>query len=509
MQVSVEQLQGSQVRLAIEAASDDVDTAFDKAYKEISRTIPVPGFRPGKAPRQWIAQVIGREVVGERARELLVEDTLKQAIEGQSLDILGEPRFDLPEEVPAEGAEFSYSATVVVKPTFELPEYHGIPVEREVRAATDELVDEEIESLRAKQARFVPVTDRPAQEGDFVDIEYFQYPAGQLAPANARRMPMVLCLGQDWFSPSIDEDVAGMSPGDVKVVTRESAGQTMNFDVLVRNVQQRILPEVNEEFAMRTTGFESVEELRDDIRTRIQGQFETLTRESALNRIMARLAKESRFDLPDVLIRAAVRRRLIAWVSALRDDNPEMAHYLASSDSALEAAGERFRPSARVAVRRALLLDAIAKQEGITADEAEVAAKIAELAEQTGTSPDVARRQLEAQGGLSDIEEEVRSAKAQELLWSAAAVTEVEALSEAELAILDEIEQMEAHDDELARAAAAAAAKAEQEAAEAEQEAAAQAEADAEGPAEAEPAAVPQEESARAEAAPGAETPEE
>ncbi|HQK95032.1 MAG TPA: trigger factor [Armatimonadota bacterium] len=501
MQVSVEQLQGSQVRLAIEAATDDVGSAFDKAYREISRTVPVPGFRPGKAPRQWIAQVIGREVVGERARELLVEETLKQAIEGQSLDILGEPRLDLPEEVPAEGAEFSYSATVVVKPTFELPQYRGIPVEREVKAATDELVDEEIESLRAKHARIVPVTDRPAQEGDLVDIEYFVYPADQLAPVSPRRMPMVLCLGQNWFSPSLDDDVVGMSLGDAKVITRTSGGQMMNYDIRIRNIQQRILPEVNEEFAMRTTGFESVEELREDIRTRIQSQFEALTRESAINRILARLAKECRFDLPDILIRAAVRRRLIAWVSALRNDNPEMAHYLASSDAALEAAGERFRPSARAAVRRALLLDAIAKAEGITVDEAEIAAKVAELAERTGTSPDVARRQLEAQGGLADIEEEIRNAKAEELLWSAAVVTEVEKLSDAELAILDEVEELEAREDEQARAAEAEAAQAQQEAAEA---AGAEAEAGTESPASPEPEASP-EEASETEATPGTE----
>jgi trigger factor len=453
MEVSVENLEGSRACLEVEADEKAVAAAFDKSFKEISRTVPMPGFRKGKAPREWIARVVGEEVVCEQARDFLVEETFTKAVEEQELTVLGEADFDYPEEDMKDGEKFTYKATFVIKPKFDLPEYKGLEVERETRSATDELVDEEIEGLKMRHSKIVPVGDRPIQEGDFVDLDYYVYAQGDAAPAERERRPMALHIGENWFSPSLDDEVVGLSKGDTKVIARRfsddhpeqaMAGRRLFFDVVVKQVKERQVPDIDDEFAMRVTGDESIDEMRETIKDRIQDRLDDLTQQSVDDRLMARLVIECEFEVPPPLIDVGVHRRMATWLDVMREQGVDPAARLAASGRTVQDLESGFRPDARSGARRALIIDAIAEAEGITADEEEVTQEVIKIAAEAGTAPEVVRRQLEENNALGEIEDRIRTKTVMERLREWSEIVEVEELSGEEQQILERAEEIDA-----------------------------------------------------------------
>ena len=265
---------GSKVVLEIEVPSDEVDRHFATAYRHVAERTKVPGFRPGKAPRQVIDRFVGRNSVLAEAMDHLVSDSYDRALDQTTIIPIDQPQVDIDPASLAEGQSITFTATVPVRPDVELGSYTGYPFELETPDVTDEQVEQVIGELREQQATLRPIDGRPAQKGDLASVKFVGTIDGEpFEGGSADRMP--LAIGDDRMIPGWEDHLVGMEigtttgfditfPDDYRV--EELQGKEAHFEVELLDMREKLLPEVNDDFAKSVADVESVEELRGEIR---------------------------------------------------------------------------------------------------------------------------------------------------------------------------------------------------------------------------------------------------
>ncbi|MCG8590274.1 MAG: trigger factor [Proteobacteria bacterium] len=427
--LSVTTTEESPVLRKLEAEVDvrRVRKAFDKAYRELGRSVRVKGFRPGKAPRAVLEKLYGASMVEEIERTL-VSESLPEAVEQSGIEPVAEPSIDA--AAPSSDEAFRYTAEIQVKPAIELPELGGLPAMRPVVLVDDTAVDDELEGLRQRRAPMVDDEEgATAAEGHHVSLDYAGRIDGELFEGGSAENAIVE-IGSGRFIPGFEEQLVGATAGEERQLTvafpddypaEDLAGKEAVFDVKVHALQRRQVPDLDDAFAkeLGLEGVETLEELREKIRTDLTERQENAAKEALHRSVMDSLIERAEFEVPPGLIDRRLQQRLEMAHQQLGQMLPheELHQRLAQWQ-------EEWRPDAERDVREALLLEAVAREKEFDASDEEVDAKIEDLAREQGMAVPRLRKAYEERGMIDSLRQRLAEEKALEFLAAEAKVEE-------------------------------------------------------------------------------------
>ncbi len=375
---------GSRMRLEIEVPADEVDRHFATAYRHLAARTRVPGFRPGKAPRNVIERYVGRAEVLAEAVEHIVAEGYDAAIDQTDLIPIDQPEVEIDTATVREGEAVQFAAVVAVRPTVELGAYTDYPFALEVPPVTDEDVTTVIDELLGQQATLRPVDGRPARKGDLVAVSFQGTIDGEpFDGGTADRLPLV--LGEDRMIPGWEDHVVGLGadetaefdlpfPDDYRV--EDLAGKTAHFSVTLVDLRERILPELDDAFAASVSDGQTVEELNTEVREALERRAEVEAKHQFGDRIIDFATSNATVELPEVMIANEVEIMRDELRARLAEQRIGLDQYLQlSSQTPEELMGELREPASR-RVKTLLVLSAIAEQEGVDASDAEIDAEV-------------------------------------------------------------------------------------------------------------------------------------
>jgi trigger factor len=422
MKVAVEAMDGCKRRLAVEAPSDVVQQEWEKAYGRVQKQARLPGFRKGHVPRSLVKIHFADEVRREVA-EHLIPDVYRKAVTEAQLQPVDEPELqDLKLE---EGAPLSFVAVVEVRPEIALGDYKGVEVEHAAPPIGDEQVNEALDHMREQQAQFRAV-ERAAASGDLVIVDYTLAPEGNDATsANGYQF----IVGSGAVLPEIDEAVAGMQTGDERHVALRFAddhrmeslrGKGGTADVKLVEVKEKLLPDLDDDFAKALGGdLQTFDAVRAAVRTQLEARREAEDRRGLEDKVVAAVLSRHDFSVPD----AMVMRHIAHQVEHARE---RMRRQGVDPDKLPWDYGKlipELRPESEKAVKRALLLEAIAEREGINPEDAEVDTEIERFALAAQRPAPAVRRMMEKSGDLDSLRGGLREKKTLDFLIQHAKVS--------------------------------------------------------------------------------------
>jgi trigger factor len=436
MQSTLEDTEDNTVRMTVEVPPDEFAKDLNRAYRKVAAQVRIPGFRRGKAPRQIIDAMVGRDVVWEEFVHDIVPEYYVRAVNDHDLVPITDPEFDEVDD-PSDGKPFRFTATVEVRPRVELaPEqYEGLGVEAPRTEPTELEVDEYVDHLRERFAELDTVT-RPARKGDYVLADLRGYVHDQEVP-EASQMGYLAEVGDDNLLPELNKELDGARAGDILKFNAtmpdgsgDHAGQEISFQVLVKEIKTKRLPEPNDEFATTASEFDTMEELRDDIRGKIREVRSVEATGIIRERALEALTEQVRVDLPERLVDDETEHH----VEVMRRRAERMGVTL---DRLMEAQGideDRLRADARAhavrEIRQDLALEAVARSESIEPAPEEIDAEIKKLAESAKQDPKAIRRALDRSGRMMVVVGDMIRSKALDLVVARADVISTEPSSD-------------------------------------------------------------------------------
>jgi trigger factor len=436
LKTTVTELGDSRVRLQVEVPSGEVEGRLERKARQLGRELKLPGFRRGKVPAPLVIQRIGREVVLEEAVRDTLSSWYSDAIESAGIVPVGDPQLDLG-ELPPRGQALEFSIEIGVLPKAELGEYKGLEVARREPEVPDEQIQQEIDAMRERLAR-LQTAERAAAAGDFVVVDYVGSIAAAPSGADGERgwepfaggegRDQLVELGAGNLIPGFEEGLLGAVAGETRTVpltfpadygNQELAGRETSFEITVKEVKLKELPDVDEDFAV-DAGFDDLDELREDIRGRLveadEARIEAEFRQAALDAAVA----GAQVALTPELIDARAREM---WERMLHS----LSHRGISREAYLQILGREeadilaeMRPEAELALRREAVLTAVVAAEGIEPSEEQLLVALAPTAEREGIEPGKLLEQLRGAGRLEEAREDLAAREAIDLIAAAA-----------------------------------------------------------------------------------------
>lgn len=427
----MERLEGGKVALEVKVEPERVAEAYRSVLGELSDTLHIPGFRPGKAPDVVIKARMGADSLHQLVSENLIPKAYEEAMKQNELTPLGRASVDVLHL--AEGDPLQFKATVLVKPKVELGEYKGIEVEKPHLPVTPEMVAAEIENMRVRMADYQDVSDSPIHQGDYVQLRYRALLEGEEDP-DAPARPMYIEVGARRYTPAIDDDLVGMKTGELKRIAvtypedyprEEFRGKRGTFEVEVQAVQRRVLDPLDDVFAAKC-GAASIDDLWATVRAQVSKWAEGITRNVLKARVLEKVTEASSVEVPGDLVKASVQRRWQELEQQLAEVSRTLEDHLAELGKAREELEEEMAGDATKALKTAFVVDAIAEQENIRPTESQVAEEVWEIAQYHGISLKEAVHRLDEADELDDIFQRLRNDLVQEFLADQARPFEVE-----------------------------------------------------------------------------------
>lgn len=397
MKVTQEPLPKSQIGLEIEIPAETTKQAYEKVVQNLSRSANIPGFRKGKVPRQILLQRLGHQRIKEAALEDLVQDGLKQAIEQESIEALGNYQLiSTYEELISRfqpGQPLTFSASVDVPPQINLGEYSGLSIKAEETQPEPEAVDQFLEQRRVEQATLIPVESRPAQMGDVAVVDYSGRYTGEGEEATeisgAQATDFQIELAEGRFLEGIVHGIVGMNPGETKDVEltfpddyprEDLASKPALFTITLKELKEKELPELDDDFAQEVSEKETLAELRESLEKQFQEKADRETAASKEQALLEALLEKVEIDLPETMIEQEVQTLLTQ--TAIQMESYGMDVRKLFNAETLPQLKERSRPDAVVRLKQSLALQEIAKRESLTVTPEEIEAKSKEVLEQ-------------------------------------------------------------------------------------------------------------------------------
>ena len=421
--------EGNNAKFTIEFTAEEFEAALQKAYLQDRNRISVDGFRKGKAPRSIIERKYGSSVFFETAINNMVEDAYPKAIEELKLDPVDRPSLEFGEEKIEQGKGFTVTIKVTVSPEVELKKYKGLEVEFKPQVIGDEDVDIEIDNLRSRNARLVSV-DRAAENGDTVVLDYAGFVGDdQFEGGTAEKFS--LKLGSGTFIPGFEEQLVGIKAGeerDVNVTFPEEyqaealAGKDAVFKCKVHEVQYEEFPELDDEFAKDVSEFDTLDELKKDIKEKLQKQTDDKNAYEGKNKAMLALCDANELDIPEVMIEDEINQMKNDYLQRLINQGVSadaVKKYLESADKTLS---ENFRPDAEARVKTTLLVQAVAAKEGIEATEEDLEKEYQTYADMYKTDLDKVKESLKSSEGY--LKEDIVYRKTVDFIYDNAKIVE-------------------------------------------------------------------------------------
>jgi trigger factor len=433
---NVEKMDGNRVKLEIEIAAPDVDTALAKSYRQVVKKINLPGFRKGKVPRRILESRFGPEILHEDALEMLVPDAYEAALKEADLDPINNPEFELLQI--EESKPLIFNAVIEVLPSVELGEYRGLEVEQERAEVDDIQIDHHLYMLREQNARLVPREEGPVNKGDLVQIDFKGYVEGVLFEGGEAE-DYSLEIGSGSFIPGFEDQLIGAvqdEEREIKVTFPEHyrkqdiAGKEATFKVVVKQIKEKQLPELDDEFVKEVSEFETLAEMKADLKEKLLKNAEDQSRAKLEEVLIEKVSATAAVEPPKILVDRQIDRMVGDLENYLRYQGMGLDQFLELSGKDKDEVREERREEAEKRTKANLVLDAIAKKEGITADDSELKEKIEEIATTYNDDPDRIRGLLEKQGRIPVMKEEIRIRKVIDLIVSEAKIKMVKAKQE-------------------------------------------------------------------------------
>ncbi len=412
MKANVEALEGNKVKLSVELDESEVDQAVEQAFKKIARQVNIPGFRPGKAPRKLIEARIGIDAARGQALNDSLPDYYVAAVKEQDIDVIAPPELKIvsgEEEGPV-----AFEATVDVRPVPELVGYQGLQVTVPNPEPGEADIDAQVERMRAQSGELEDV-DRPAKVGDFVTIDIEGVHEGEAVPGlTAGDYSYEVGSGLQSLGEEFDSQVEGSSAGETKTFTSPVPPNDLDveFTVTIKQVAERKLPDLTDEWANEASEFETVQELRADITKRL-AEVRKLEASRALRGAVIEAISELVTDeIPDALVDQEMTRQLQEVSYSLQQQGFGLAQYLEATGQSQEDFVAQLREAAVASVRADLALRSLADKENLQATEEEVDQEVEQLAKRFGQKASKVRRDLERAEQMPAVRSDIRKTKA-------------------------------------------------------------------------------------------------
>jgi trigger factor len=422
---TVETLSPTRVRLAIEVPFTELQPALDAAYKKIGAGVKIPGFRPGKVPNRVIDQRVGRAAVLQEAINDQIPRLYSEAARENELKTVGQPEIDVTKL--EDGTDFAFTAEVDVRPEITLPTLDGIAVSVDDAEVTDTDIDEQVEALRDRFGTLKGV-ERAVQTGDYVSLDLDAAVNGDvLEDGSAKGLSYE--VGAADLIEGLDEAIVGKNAGetatfDADLKQGSHAGETAQISATVNSVKEKELPALDDDFAQLASEFDTIAELREDVKTRL-GRVKVLQQGAqARDKLLEQLVDSADFPLPESPVKAEVDYREHDLVHSLGHDDALYERYLEGIGKTKDEYLAELREDAEKSVRAQFILDAIAEAKDVQVGDAELSEYLLRQAQRYGMSPQEFASQMVQGGNLPALISDVRRSKALATLLETAVVTD-------------------------------------------------------------------------------------
>lgn len=408
--------------LEVEVAADRVEAALDKAFQKVVKKANVPGFRKGKVPRSIFEARFGVESLYNDAIDILLPEAYSEAVEEAGIFPVDRPEIDI--EQFGKGQTLKFKAKVTVKPEVTLGEYKGVEVPVSEISVTDEEIASELERLQSRHAELIVVDEEAAANGDTVSIDFDGY-VGDEAFEGGKAENYSLELGSGSFIPGFEEQVVGMSTGDSKDVTvtfpdeyhaAELAGKEAVFKVKLHEIKRKQLPELDDEFAKDVSEFETLDEYKEDLKKEVADRKKREGDAARENAVVEAVAAAAEVEVPESMVNGEVENMMRDFDNRLRQQGMNLEMYTSFSGQTAEDLREQMKTDAEKRVLNNLVLEAIAKEENISASEEDVEKELQTMADMYKRSLDEIRGILGANGSLASLNDEITLRKTIEFL---------------------------------------------------------------------------------------------
>ena len=387
MSLQVEKLENNMAKLTIEVPADDLEKALQSAYMKQKNKIAMPGFRKGKVPRQMIEKMYGPEIFYDDAANALIPKAYSEAYEECELEIVSRPEINVVQI--EKGKSFIFTADVATKPEVKLGEYKGLEVDKVSTRVTQKEVDAKIQEEAEKNAREVVVTDRAVADGDevildfegFVDGEAFEGGKGENYP---------LTIGSGSFIPGFEEQLVGAEAEkevEVKVTfpedyhAEELKGKEAVFKCTVHEIKAKELPELDDEFASEVSEFDTLDELKTDIKAKIKEQKVNDGKRAQEDAAVDAIIESAKMDLPEAMVDTQARQMLDEFAQRMQQQGLTLDQYMQFTGMTADKMMDELRPQAEKRIKTRLVLEAIAKAENIENKNEKLYEEIAKMVE--------------------------------------------------------------------------------------------------------------------------------
>ncbi len=448
MESTVETLDGNKVKLHVTVPADEFERAIDGAFKKLAREVRVPGFRPGKAPRQLLEARFGPEAAREQALRDALPEYYVEAVEANDVDVIAPPEIEI--TAGEEDGDVAFDAVVEVRPQVRLLGYDELIVELPYEAVDDPAVDQQVDALRE---RFASLEDSeyPLIDEAYATIDITGTVDGELVEG-LTASDFLYRVGSAMVVDELDEQLRGARPGAILEFTAtlperfgEREGEEVVFRVVVKDAKQKILPDLTDEWVDEASEFDTVEDLRADVRRRLELMQKMQAQMAVRDKVLDAAADLVPVEAPPSLVESETRRRVEDLAHRLSHQKVGLEQYLAATGQDPEAFVEEVRKGAARGVLADLALRAVIAQEAIEADDEEVDAEIQRLADRLEQKPERVRRDLEKQGALEAVRSDVARGKALQFLVDHANVVDEEG-NEIDLTFAEETDDQDTNE---------------------------------------------------------------
>lgn len=421
-------VENNTAELSITVAAADFDAAIEKSYQKNRKSITLPGFRKGKAPRKMIERFYGETVFYEDAINFVLQAEYETAIDEHKLDPVDYPEVDVKEAHA--GQDLAIDIKVTVRPEPEVGKYKGVSVEEPVNTVEDADVDKELQQRRERNSRLITVEDRAAKDGDTVNIDFEGFADGVAFPGG-KGEGYELVLGSGQFIPGFEEQIEGKKTGEefeVNVTFPEEyhaedlKGKAATFKTKLNTIQYREYPELDDEFAKDISEFDTLDELKADIRAKLEKDAEEKTKTEKQNAVMDKILEDVTLDLPKCMVDKRVDSIVKENEMRMSQQGISFEQYLGYIGSGIEQFREQMAPNAERQVKGSLVLEKIAELEKIEVSEDELNTELTKMAEGYGMDLEKIKSILRPEA-IENIKDDVKVSKTLDMLVESASWT--------------------------------------------------------------------------------------
>ncbi len=387
MSLQVEKLEKNMAKLTIEASAEDLEKAIEKVYQKQKKQINVPGFRKGKVPRQIVEKMYGKEVFYEDAANELIPDAYDKALSECEEDIVSSPRIEVT-QIEA-GKPFIFTATVALKPEVKLGKYKGVKIDKIDAEVTEEDVDAEINRERENNARTITVEDRPVKDGDLTTLDFEGFVDG-VAFDGGKGENYPLTIGSGAFIPGFEEQLVGAKIGEeveVKVTFPEDyqaenlKGKDAVFKCTVREIKEKELPEVDDEFASEVSEFDTLAEYREDVKKNLTEKKEKDAKNARESAAIKAVVDEAEMEIPEAMLETQQKQMVDEFAQRITMQGLSMEQYFQFTGMTYEKMVEQMKPQAEERIKSRLVLEAVASAENIEVTDEDYEQELKTMAE--------------------------------------------------------------------------------------------------------------------------------